>query len=775
VDNRADFDLPLPDARERVTGALPLTIDQVMPGMAHAKVVRSLSPHALLRAVDVGRAARQPGVLATITGRDIAALLGKEPLFGGQRDDQPVLAVDKVRYAGEPVALVVAKSERAAAEAASLVSVDYDELPYVEDARAAMEPGAPRLHDKWPDNDCGTWRLRRGNIDVGWSESDRIYEHTYVSPSASHLPMEPHVALARYNGTVLEVWASTQAPYMVHSALTRLFEVTPDRVRVRTFNLGGGYGAKGGVKIEPLVACAAAATGVPVRLVLTRLEVFQTVAKHAAHVTIKTGARSDGTLVARKATAVFNAGAYAVSSPLGSGQAMTRAPGPYRISHVWIDSTARYTNTVPTGPFRGAMTSQLCWAYEQQIDEIGADLGLDPVEIRRRNILQEGDTYATGEAMHDVHFSELLDEAARGVEWQEQPTSPPRVASAVRPSPPRVASAVRPSPPRGKARGKGLAVMIKSTLTPSRSEVRLRLDDGGRLTVFSSSVEMGQGVSATLRQLASAHTHLPPEHIDVPHPDTAYTPFDLTTSSSRSTFSMGVAIKEAAIDLERQLADMASQRLEADASDLRFANGRVFVIGAESNSVSYESLLRTQGLGLLEADGAFQSEGGMSTLDRDTGQGSASIHWHEGAVAVEVEVDLETGRMDILRCHGVCYAGRVISSMRVRQQNEGNVIFGLGQALFEELVYDGGQITNANMSDYTIPSILDIPQRLTSAAVESSDGDADIHGVGEMTVPCVAPAIANALYRATGVRLRTLPMTPERVLRALDERLGPRT
>jgi CO/xanthine dehydrogenase Mo-binding subunit len=740
-------DLPLPDAAERVTGSLTLTIDQVMPGMKHAKLVRSLSPHALLRSLEVGEAALQPGVVAVITGRDVAERLGKAPLFGGQRDDQPVLAIDKVRYAGEPVALVVAENERAATEAAALVSVDYDELPYVEDARAALEAGAPSLHDEWPDNDCGTWRLRRGDIEDGWRDSESVYEHTYVSPSASHLPMEPHVALARYDESGLEVWSSTQAPYMVHTALTRLFDLPADRVRVKTFNLGGGYGAKGGVKIEPLVACAAAMTGVPVRLVLTRLEVFQTVAKHAAHVTLKTGVKSDGTLVARRVSAVFNAGAYAVSSPLGSGQAMTRAPGPYRIPHVSVDSTARYTNTVPTGPFRGAMTSQLCWAYEQQMDEIAADLGIDPLTIRRRNVLQEGDAYATGETLHDVYFPELLDEVAGAIEWD---------ASA------QVA-------PEGKARGKGLAVMIKSTLTPSRSEVRLSLDPEGRLTVFSSSVEMGQGVSATLRQLASAHAHVASDRVDLPYPDTAYTPYDLTTSSSRSTFSMGVAIKKAAVDLERQLADLAAKSLEVDASDLRFGDGRVFVVGAEGSSVSYESLLREHGLERLEATGVFQSEGGMSTLDRNTGQGVASVHWHEGAVGVEVEVDLETGSIDILRCHGACYAGKVISPTRVRQQNEGNIIFGLGQALFEELVYDGGQILNANMSDYTIPSILDIPRSLTSAALESPDADADIHGVGEMTVPCIAPAIANAVYRATGARLRTLPMTPERVLLALEE------
>lgn len=737
-------DIPMADARERVVGSLPMTIDQAMPGMAYAKVVRSPVPHALIRSIETSAAATMPGVKAVITGASLADL-GVDPFYGGIRNDQPVLAIDKVRHEGEAVALVVAETEAQAEEAAGWVDVDYDELPFVTDAREAMMPGAPVVHDEWPDNDCGTWRLRHGDVETAWAQADRVFEAEYTSPPASHVPMEPHVALARFEDGALEVWTAAQAPYMVHTALKKVFALPDERLRVRTFNLGGAYGAKGGVKIEPLVACGALAAGCAVRLALTRSEVFHTIGKHAAHIAIRTGVKADGTIVARRVHAVYNAGAYAVSSPMGAGQAMTRASGPYRIPNVWIDSTARYTNSIPTGPFRGAMTSQVCWAYEQQMDEIAHDLGIDPIEIRRRNLLTEGDEFITGEKLHDVHFGELLDDVSAAIGSQ----------------------APVETPPAGRARGKGVAMMIKSTLTPSRSETRLRLTDDGMLTVFCASVEMGQGATATLTQMAAAYTGVPIEQVVVPLPDTLNAPFDTTTASSRTTFSMGAAIKDAANTLKEELGRLAADHLGEPDGRLRFADGTVFVSEAPERAVSFPDLLRAAGVPAVEVGGVFQSEGGMATLDRETGQGQASIHWHEGAVGVEIEVDLQTGKIQVLNCHGASYAGRVVSATRVRQQNEGNIIFGLGQALFEELVYDSGQVVNPNLSDYMIPSILDIPKRLTSSAVESADPEADVHGVGEMTIPCVAPAIGNALFTATGIRIRDLPMTPERVLRAL--------
>jgi CO/xanthine dehydrogenase Mo-binding subunit len=738
---------PMRDARDRVVGSLPMALNESVPNMAFAVAVRSPVPHARIRSIDAEPARELRGVLAVLTGEDLSADDSLNPLFGGQRDDQPVIAIGKVRYAGEVVALVVAESPEIAAEAVGWVDVDYDELPFVVDPVEAMADGAPVIHDEWPDNDCGTWKLRHGDVAKGWAIADHIYEDTYVSPPASHVPMEPHVVLANFDeDTGLDVLTASQAPYSVHKALTGVFGLPAERVRVRTLNLGGAYGSKNGVKLEPLVAYAAWVMKRPVKMTLTRPEVFLTTGKHSAHVTIKTGVTNDGAIVARQVRAILNAGAYAASSPMGAGQAMTRAPGPYRIPHVWVDSTCRYTNSVPTGPFRGAMTSQVCWAYESQLDDIAADLGIDPVELRARNLLREGDVYATGEALHDVHFAELLHDVANAIGWDEEP-------------------ATEQGP---VARGKGVAVMIKSTVTPSRSEAGLRLTRDGRLTILSSSVEMGQGAATTLLQIAADATGIPAESIDIPFPDSSSTPFDQMTASSRTTFSMGAAINDAAIDLRKQLDDLLVEQLEVDREDLHHEGGAAGIKGTTS-MLGYAEILQRAELDELTGEGIFQSSEGMPTLDRETGQGQASVHWHEGAVGVEVEVDIETGRIRVLQCHGASYAGHVINPLRVKQQNEGNMIFGLGPALFEELVYDAGQVVNPNLSDYMIPSILDIPERLTSSAVESEDASSDVHGVGEMTVPPLAPAIGNAVFRATGVRIRNLPMTPERVLRALEE------
>ena len=738
---------PMRDARDRVVGSLPLALNESVPGMTFAAAVRSPVPHALIRSIDAEDALEMPGVVAVLTGEDLSAHAGLSPLYGGQRDDQPIVAIGKVRYAGEVVALVVAESPEIAAEAVAWVDVDYDELPFVVDPVEAMADGAPVIHDEWPDNDCGTWKLRHGDIETGWGMSDRIYEDTYDSPPASHVPMEPHVALATFDeDRGLDVLTASQAPYPVHKALTRIFDLPADKVRVRTLNLGGAYGSKNGVKLEPLVAYAAWVTRRPVKIALSRPEVFLTTGKHSARVTIKTGVTNDGKIVARQVRAVFNAGAYAASSPMGAGQAMTRAPGPYLIPHVWVDSTARYTNSVPTGPFRGAMTSQVCWAYESQLDDIAADLSIDPVELRAKNLLREGDVYATGEALHDVHFTELLDEVTNAIEWDERSA---RKNGTV-------------------ARGKGVALMIKSTVTPSRSEAGLRLRNDGRLTLLSSSVEMGQGATSTLLQVAADATGIAVESIDVSFPDSSITPFDQMTASSRTTFSMGAAITDAAIDLRAKLDDLLVKLLEVDRADLHHEAGAAGIRGTAS-MIGYGEILQRAELAELTGEGVFQSTEGMATLDRETGQGRASVHWHEGAVGAEVEIDLETGHIRVLRCHGVAFAGRVINPLRVKQQNEGNMIFGLGPALFEELVYDSGQVVNPNLSDYMIPSIIDIPERLTSSAVESNDDHADVHGVGEMTVPPLAPAIANAVFSATGARIKVLPMTPERVLRAIED------
>lgn len=736
------------DAVERVVGTVPFVLDRQVAGMVHAAVVRSTFPHARITGIDTEDAREADGVIAVVTGADLASDPSIDPYFGGARKDQPVLAIDKVRYVGDPVALVVAATRQQATEAASLVFVDYEELPFVQTIDAAMAEGAPVIHDDYPDNSCGVARLRAGDVEQGFRAADLVIEGEYTTPPGSHVPMEPFVTIAGWSDGRLEVWTAAQTPYNVRRTLAAIFGLEEADVRVQVLNLGGGYGAKGQTKIEPMAAVAARIVHRPVRLELSREEVFFTIGKHAAHIRIKTGVRNDGTFAARRVDVVWNAGAYAVTSPRAVIQGMARAPGPYRIPNLWVDSQAFYTNTVPTGPFRGAMTTQVAWAYESQTDEIAERLGIDPLELRRRNLLTDGDPDPTGEPMHDAHFVELIEEAATAIGWDKEPPT---------------------DLPLNRARGKGLGVMLKSTVTPSRSEARVVLDDDGEVVAYASSVEMGQGAAATLLQILSHHLGMGPEHIRLVHPDTHTTPFDTTTSSSRTTFAMGAALQKAATELKRKLSDLASRLLEADVADLVHEDGGVSVVGQPMTRLGYSDILRKSGLSELDAEGVFQSEG---SLDPETGRGRHTVHWHQGAAGVEVEVDLDTGKVEIVRCHGVAWAGRVVNPLRARQQNEGSAIWGTGLALFEELVFDEGQMVNPNLSDYMIPSILDIPRRLTTREMESPHPDAELHGLGEMVVPAVPPAVGNAIYAATGVRVRDLPITPERVLRGLTERRG---
>ncbi|HLU58936.1 MAG TPA: xanthine dehydrogenase family protein molybdopterin-binding subunit [Pseudonocardia sp.] len=735
------------DAEERVVGTVPFVLDVRVDGMAHAKAVRSPFPHARIRSVRTDDALAVPGVLLVLTGADLDADPEVNPYYGSPRPDQPALAIGKARYAGEPVAVVVAETAAAAAAAAPLVEVDYEELPHVVDANEAARPGAPVVHDAWPDNGCGSWRVRHGDPDAALASADRVYTGVYHSPSASHVPMEPMVCIADWTGGGLEVWSATQAPHAVREALEKMFAVPPGGVRVRTLNVGGGYGAKTQVKIEPLVACAARAAGRPVRMELARDEVFLTAAKHAATVELTTGVRDDGTIVARRVKVNYNAGAYALSSPIASGQGLTRANGPYTIPNVAIESVATYTNTVPSCPFRGAMTSQLAFAYESQLDDIAADLGMDPLELRRKNLLRDGEVYPTGEVMHDLHYDELLDDLERAIDWGGPP---------------------EPAPP-GKARGKGIAIMLKNTLTPTRSEARLRLVPDGRVHLDSSTVELGQGSHPTLLQLTADHLGISADRLVRGFPDTAHTPYDTTTSSSRSTHAMGTALERAAADLKRRLRALAADHWGVPAEEVEVADGHVAHPGT-GERLPWEGLLAATGTGEVVGEGVFAPDFGLTLLeDPHDVRGRVTVHWHQGGAAAEVEVDLETGRVEVLRMHANCYAGRVVSPLRVRQQNQGCAVFGLGPTLFEELHYQDGTLTNPNLSDYMIPSILDVPAVITSSALEAGDESAELHGVGEMALPAVAPAVANALFAATGTRIDRLPLTPERVLRALGE------
>ncbi|MPZ86403.1 MAG: molybdopterin-dependent oxidoreductase [Actinophytocola sp.] len=736
------------DRLDRLTGGYKFAVDRVVVGSAHAKVVRSHVPHGVLRAVDISDAAASPGVLAVVTGADLLSDPLVSPYFGESRRDQPVLAIDKVRYVGEPVAVVVAEARAQAEEAAHLVDVEIDDLDAVLDHDQAGRPGAPRLHEEWPGNECGTWELRHGDAEAALGDAFHVHEATYVSPPANHVAMEPHAATAVWlpDGS-LEVWTGTQAPYTVLNRLHQVFDLDRGRIRVRADNLGGGFGGKLDLRLEGICAVAAKAAGRPVRLELTRDEVFMTGSKHAATVRMKTGVDRQGRILARVIDVTWNAGAYAFSTPRGSRIGMIRAQGPYAIPHVLSRTTGRYTNTVPTGPFRGAMTGQVCWAHERQLDEIADHLGIDPVEIRRRNLLRDGDRFGTGDVMHGMRYHELLDATARVLDEASEPVD------------------LRPS----ERVGRGFAAVLKTTRTPSRSEAGVRLLQDGSVVVLTSSIEMGQGANPTLASMAAGALGMSADEVTVAAADTALTPFDSTTSSSRTTFAMGSAVEAAAADLQRKIDEVAAKYWDLDAPGLRHLDGEV--TRDDGVSISYDELLRAVGLAELTGEGVYEPPPGAGELDEHS-QGNFSVHWHQGVVGVDVAVDVETGRVRVLRSHGATYAGRVVDDVRARKQVEGGVVFGMGQALMEDLLYDDGQLTNPNMSDYQIPSFLDAPPVVSSTVLGSQDRDEEPHGIGESTVPPTAPAIGNAVQAATGARPRRLPMTPERVLEALGEVTG---
>jgi CO/xanthine dehydrogenase Mo-binding subunit len=748
------------DARERVTGRVPYAIDIAVPGMLHARLLRSTVPHARIRSIDVTRARVVPGVVAVVTGADVAARGDLQPYYGPVFRDQPVLAMEKVRYVGEPVAAVAAVDLDAAQQALDAIEVEYDELPAVFTLERALADGAPLVHDEPPrpgrtfadvivearpgTNLCNHFRLRKGDVEAGFAEADEVFEHVFTSPPVQHVPMETHACVADVRDGRVTVWAGAQIPFVIRSQLAEIFGIAQNRVRVIVPTLGGGYGAKCYPKIEPVTAVLSLFARRPVRLHLSREEEFVTITKHGVRIRMKTGVTRDGRITARQSTCHFNTGAYGDIGPRLIKNGGYGTGGPHHIPNVSVDSYAVYTNIAPAGAFRGYGINQAAWAYETQMDMIAETLGLDPVEFRMRNLLVDGQRVMTGEEMYDAHFRELTERAADWIGWDGG----------------------KPAREGSKVRAKGVTCIIKSSVTPSTSTASAKLNEDGSLDILTSSVEMGQGMHMTLALFAAERLGISPDRINVTTPDTDVTPYDQQTSSSRTTHSMGTAVVGAVDEIRAQLIRLAAEEMEIAPADLEIADGTVRPRGAPDRAIEFGEIVRRSRSGNLLGSSTFRTEGG---LDPETGLGIGSVHWHQAAGAAEVEVDLETGKVDVLRYHAGVYAGRIINPVQAELQTEGNIAFGVGQALFEEMVFDGGQLQNGNLGDYMIASIADMPAEMNADVLEHLEAN-DVHGIGETSLPPVMPAIGNAVYNATGVRITDLPITPEKILHGLRAR-----
>jgi CO/xanthine dehydrogenase Mo-binding subunit len=756
------------DYESKISGRAMYLADMHMPGMCHGKILRSPLPHARIKGIDISKALKVTGVVTIITRDDILHDQGIEPYYGPVFKDQTIVAVEKVRHVGDPVAAVAAVTVDAAEEALRLIEVDYEELPAALDVHEALKSGAVLVHDsiKLPTsgfadlaeikpvegtNICTHFKLNRGDVETGFAEADRIFEDTFTLPATQHSFLETHACIASAEAGRITVWATTQNPFVVRTQLANIFKVPVSKVRVIVPYLGGGYGGKVYPKVEPITVALAQKARRPVRVVLSREEVFYTITKHAAVIRMKTGVKNDGTLIARECEIHLDTGAYAEIGPRVAKKSGYTAAGPYRIPNLKIDSYSVYTNKPPAGAFRGFGVSQSAWAVESQMDIMAAALKIDPLELRLKNGYVDGDRFVTEETLRSVGLKDCLDGVAKSIGWEDTTFK---------------GSTVQKFNDGNLKRGKGLACMIKATITPSISCAAVKLNEDSSLSIYCGTVEMGQGSETVLAQIAGEELGIPLRQIQVLGVDTDVVPYDLTTSSSRSTFHMGKAVQFAARDILRQLKEIVVEEYGVQADHVSFADGKVRL---PEGSLDYaEVMFKRFGM----QGGTLIGEGELKTSVKDEfGEKSTSAFWFVAAGAAEVEVDVETGKFKLLKYATAVDVGKALNPLGCRQQLTGAAITGIGQAVFEEIAYDNGQLINPNLIDYVLPSLADMPAVIDPIAIEIPDknGPFGAKGIGESALIPVAPAIANAIFDAVGVRIKDLPIKAEKIFMALED------
>ena len=745
--------IPRLEARAKVTGRAEYVHNMRVPGMLHARIFRSAVAHGRIRSIDVAAARAMPGVFAVYTGEDIRALIA-EPYYGPAFHDQPILALDKVRHVGEPVAVVLAADPHVAEAAAQTIVADYDELPAVYDEVEAMTsravvhellkpagtfPDLKHLTGKRDTNIALDFHLRRGDVDKAFAEADHVFEHSFRTQQVLHLPLEPFATVAEPAGDVtagtLTLHTSSQSPSFVRIEIARLLGWPENKVRVKVPYLGGGFGAKVYIKTEALAAACAMLSARPVKLALTMEEQFYMITKHATTLRIKSGVTKDGRITARECEVWWNGGAYADIGPRVTQKSGFTAAGPYEIDNVRIDSYALYTNLPPAGALRGFGIPQLVWAYESHTDMIARELKIDPLAIRRKNLLREGRPQATGTLMKDAALDQVLERLAQRMQWEK---TFDRGTASVR-------------------RGRGIAIGFKASISPTTSMAIVNLNADGSCNLYSSTVDMGQGSDTAFAQMVAEVLGIAVEVITVVHPDTDVTPYDMATLGSRSTYHMGHAIKNAA----------------EDARDKLFALARELGLSAETTPIA-DIFKKKYGMqaGNIVGVGSFIPP--YTSPDANGQTTDATPFWMIGATGAEVEVDTETGEFKVTRLVNLVDVGRAINPAIVESQISGATIMQLGFTLSECMDFDAGQVTNASLADYKIPGVRDVPLLMENEAVDAvqHSGPFGAKGVGESGTFGVSPAIANAIDDAVGVRLTSLPLTAEAVYRGLRLKAG---
>jgi carbon-monoxide dehydrogenase large subunit len=745
--------LPRLDGADSVTGRATYTVDVARRGMLHAKLFRSSFPHAKIDRLDIGRARALPGVAALLTAEDAPA-----KRFGFGVQDEEIFARNKARYVGDVIAAVAAVDEATADQALELIECNYEPLPAALTVDEALSENAPLVHEQLDSYRLNTVLARdwhpvfgtniahqtsfsKGDIDRGFAEADEIFDDTFRSQQVQHCSLEPHAVVAEWDGDRLTLWTSTQKVFLVRSGLADLFNLPEDKIRVIGSKVGAGFGGKNAMRLEPYAAALTLKTNKPVRLVNSRAEEFFAAAGSVpAIVRVKTGVKKDGRITARAMEFTWDTGAYA-EGLAGSNRALKDGVGPYKIPNIRVSSTLVYTNKLRGCPFRGLGIPEAVWAGESQMDMIAHRLGIDPIELRLKNCLDTGDETPAGDRAKHIALRDCLLKVSAELErWKKRAPAD---------------------------HGFGVALLHKSpTTSASSSNARVRIGAGGKVELFIGATDVGGGTGTSLGQIVAEELSVPLDAIRVVIADTELTPFDHGTYSSRVTPYVGAAVKLAAIDARRQIAATAARFWRVPIEQIRFAKGKVRAEGRRSLTLT-EVLTQSQTAEIVGV-GASQSKRLWADDASKQTKNASAPGWPFGAQAVEVAVDRETGVIKLIRVASAHDVGKAINPLAVTSQIEGGIMMGLGYALSESLLFDEGKITNASFADYKIPTVRDIPA--ATPMIVEKDYDSEPYGakgVGEMSIFGIAPAVANAVARLTGVRIKDLPLSAE----ALRERL----
>jgi CO/xanthine dehydrogenase Mo-binding subunit len=744
---------PRIDLKDKVTGQAQFIEDLPdLPNTAFGATLLSPYSHAKILRIDSSEALKMPGVLGVVDREHLDGVNPRLTLAPHEHlkivDDQDFVAINKVRYDGDLVALVVAEDMRTAGRALEKIHVDYEPLPPVFDAVEGLAAGAPLVHDEHGSNllleDSLTW----GDVDEGFKQADKIFEETFSSPSMFHHPMEPIGGfLAQYVNGEANVWLPTSSPMRDAADFAHFLGVEPDKVRVRVPYVGGGFGSKIPTPAHFAALFLARKIGRPVRLIPSAEESFRQNSRHAEVFKAKIGVKADGTLTALEVDLVVDTGAYTTGGATAAHNSVISAWGCYRIPHLRIRGKCVYTNKVPAGHTRATGKIQTTWGIECTMDSVARRMGIDPYEFRKKNVLLRGDFVCTGTPRMDTDYLDLMAEAIAGIGWDGK------------------ANLISSNSGARWARGRGMALSLRhGSQGGGRAYALATMDARGVVTIQHNAPEIGQGTHNLFSVVAAQTLNIPQSQVRVRTPDTAVSLPFAGVSAQRTTMQMGNAVHNACKQIKDDLLTLACQVKGGKPDEWQIVEARLCWGEA---SFSIEEIIRAVGGSVVLKAVGYHSVPPMVKESAFSGMD----HWAPSGAAVDLEVNRDTGELRILGYAVIADAGKAIHPPSAKAQVDGGAVMGFGHALFEETIYQDGQFQNGDPFQYRLPVMQDIPEKFYSSMLEKGDGPGPFgsKGMAQTSIVTVGPAIGNAVFDALGVRVRSLPITPEKILRAMGK------